>query len=186
VTAKPGDSLNAAQWHRELTMPGDATQTLADVLAALRSSNLQRQAAFVEWLAESWYDARQALAEREAELMDGNGTKPGDSLFAGQNEGGKMEAVITPIEVMVGGTEKIKIEAGLESRIALRRDALRSLHDALGAIKTAEEIMPAMDDATVRAPLEDMATGLAQATRACDALWYLAPEYDDGEPVEDE
>lgn len=96
-----------------------------------------------------------------------------------------MEAVVTPIEVRVGGNENIKIEAGPEAREALRRDALRSLHEALTAIKDAEEQMPAMDDATVRASLEYLSQGLRQATQACEALWYLAPEYDDGEAVEE-
>lgn len=92
-----------------------------------------------------------------------------------------MEAVVTPVEVRVGGNENIKIEAGPEARRALRGDALRSLHDALTAIKAAEEEMPAMDDATVRASLEYLSSGLRQATMASDALWYLAPENDDGE-----
>lgn len=94
-----------------------------------------------------------------------------------------MEAVSTPIEVRVGGNENIKIEAGPESRVALRRDALRALTDALEAIRYAESNMPAMDDATVRATLEELAIGLNQGIRACDALWYLAPEFDDGEAV---
>lgn len=96
-----------------------------------------------------------------------------------------MEAVVTPIEVRIGLGENVKIEAGQEARIALRRDALTSLQIALTAIKDAEEDMPAMDGATVRASLEYLGQGLDQAKRACDALWYLAPEYDDGEPVED-
>jgi hypothetical protein len=52
-------------WPRDITMPDDDTQTLADVLAAMRANDLQRYAAFVEWLANDWYDARQALAEAE-------------------------------------------------------------------------------------------------------------------------
>lgn len=95
-----------------------------------------------------------------------------------------MDVVVTPIEVRVGGNENIKIEAGPEARDALRRDALLSLSDGIAAIKDAEEAMPAMDDATVRAHLESLSIGLRTATQACDALWYLAPEYDDGEPVE--
>ncbi len=93
--------------------------------------------------------------------------------------------IVTPIEVRIGTGEDIKIEAGQAAREALRRDALRSLHDGLMGVKDAEEQMPAMDDATVRASLEYLSTGLRQATRACDALWYLAPEYDDGEPVDE-
>lgn len=96
-----------------------------------------------------------------------------------------MEAVVTPIEVRIGQGEDIKIEAGREARGALRRDALRFLHEALTAIKDAEEDMPAMDDPTVRSHLEALSQGLRQAVRSCDALWYLAPEYDDGQPVED-
>ena len=93
------------------------------------------------------------------------------------------DAIVAPIEVRIGQGEEIKIEAGPAAREALRRDALRELIDASEAIQASNEAMPAMDDPTVRAELESLAIALRQATRACDALWYLAPEYDDGEPV---
>lgn len=96
-----------------------------------------------------------------------------------------METVVTPLEIRIGGNEKIKVEVGLEARVAIRRDALRSLSEALEAIKDAEEQMPGMDDPAVRASIEYLSSGLAQATRATDALWYLAPEYDDGEPLDE-
>ena len=50
-------------WHSLVTMPDDDTQTLADVIAVMRENNLARQAAFVEWLADGWYDAKQVQAE---------------------------------------------------------------------------------------------------------------------------
>jgi hypothetical protein len=58
------EQQSAAQdhdWRMDITMPGDATQTLADVLDVMRSNDLQRQAAFVEWLAGEWYDAKAEL-----------------------------------------------------------------------------------------------------------------------------
>lgn len=93
-------------------------------------------------------------------------------------------AVVTPLEVYVGVNAEVKFEVGAEARSALRRDAIRSLHEALTVIKDAEEQMPAFDDPTVRASLEYLTQGIKQADRAAGALWYLAPEYDDGEPVE--
>ena len=54
---------NTYDWRREVTMPDDSTQTLADVLTTMRKNNLIRQAAFVRWLADEWYEAKQALAE---------------------------------------------------------------------------------------------------------------------------
>jgi hypothetical protein len=128
--------------------------------------------------------------------MSGHGTtppsEPTGTLFQERPTGALqrreevMEEVVTPIEVRVGLTgDLVKIEAGPEARQALRRDALRSLHEALEAVRNAEEAMPAMDDAAVRAGLGYMASGLRQATTACDALWFLAPEYDDGEAVEE-
>jgi hypothetical protein len=93
-----------------------------------------------------------------------------------------METVVTPIEVWVGiSAEKIKLEVGPEVRVALRREALRQLGMALEAVRDAEEGMPAMDDPTVRAQLEYLGPSLTSALTACDALWFLAPEYDDGE-----
>jgi hypothetical protein len=62
------DGPSAAQdhdWRTDIVMPDDETQTLADVLDVMRSNHLQRQAAFVEWLAGDWYDARAELQSRD-------------------------------------------------------------------------------------------------------------------------
>lgn len=59
--------LDAAShdWLTDVTMPDDETQTLADVLAVMRENNLQRQAAFVEWIAGEWYDLSAELQWRD-------------------------------------------------------------------------------------------------------------------------
>lgn len=91
-----------------------------------------------------------------------------------------MEAVVTPLEIRIGSSETIELEVGAEAQTAIRRDALRELHGALTDIKAIEEDMPALTDPTVRASLEALVAALTWAQRASSALWYLAPEYDDG------
>jgi hypothetical protein len=64
ASGSPTNTQSAAEdhdWRMDIVMPDDRTQTLADVLDVMRSNDLQRQAAFVEWLAGEWYDAKAEL-----------------------------------------------------------------------------------------------------------------------------
>lgn len=86
---------------------------------------------------------------------------------------------LTPLEIKIGDE---KLEVGEDVRKLLRQSQIRALHEGLVAVREAEEAMPAFDDPTVRALIEDLERALNAARKAAAALWYLAPEFDDGEP----
>ncbi len=94
------------------------------------------------------------------------------------------DAVVTPMEIWIGIDGGTKLEVGNEVREPLRRTQIKALHEALVEVKACEEAMPAFDDPTVRAMIESLEVALRCASNAASALWFLAPDYDDGEPVE--